>query len=591
MMKEKNIIPINELPHWFTQKAESRLQFLYGDNDIHQLMERLINKLHPFLSLSINKKINHTDDIWNEQDVILITYGDTVSQTEELPLQTLYEFLTLHLQDSINSIHVLPYFPYSSDDGFAVIDYKTVAPNLGEWADIERISRDFYLMTDLVINHVSRENLWFIDFLSSVQPGCNYFTEMPADTDVSMVVRPRSSPVLVPAHTHDGIHYVWATFGDDQIDVNFANPEVLFEFIDIILLYISKGSRFIRLDAIAFLWKKLGTRCINLRETHEVVKLLRDIVDVVAPGTVIITETNVPNGENLSYFGNSDEAHMVYQFTLPPLLLHALYHGNSQYLSQWAKDITRPQKNCTYLNFIASHDGIGLRPVEGILPEQEVLSLVDGMHEYGGYVSMRTDQLGKESPYEINIALFDAFKGTKQGVDDYQVQRFLCAHTIMIALQGIPAIYFHSMTATGNDYQGVEQTGHTRSINRRKWQYEELLALLNNPSSSNAVIFHELKRLLKIRRKQVAFHPEALQETIALGDEIFAFWRMSIDLEQRILVICNLTNRTQILAVPEHPLLEGSGVWRDLIERTALSHNTTEIKLYPYQCVWLEALA
>ena len=582
----KTILPTNELPHWFTQKAEARLQFLYGEPVTDKLMDRLIDRLRPVMSMSVADK----EALWNEQDVILITYGDTLQQDDEVPLQTLYEFLTLHLTDSINSVHILPYFPYSSDDGFAVIDYEEVDSTLGEWADIERISQSFHLMTDLVINHVSRENLWFVDYISRIKPGCDYFLELPPETDVSMVVRPRSTPVLVPVHTHEGIKHVWATFGEDQIDVDFANPDVLFEFINILLLYIAKGSRFIRLDAIAFLWKKPGTRCINLRETHEVVKLLRDIVDVVAPGTVLITETNVPNGENLGYFGSSDEAHMVYQFTLPPLLLHALYHGNSRYLSSWAKDIPRPQKNCTYLNFIASHDGIGLRPAEGILPEQEVLSLVDGMHEYGGYVSMRTDPLGKESPYEINIALFDALKGIHEGIDEYQVERFICAHTIMIALQGIPALYFHSITGSGNDYQGVEQTGRTRSINRRKWQYEELLELLNNPSSSQATIFYELKRLLKIRRRQSAFHPDAGQETILLGENFFAFWRVSIDNQQRILAVSNITDKVQTLQLPVHPLAEGSCVWRDLIERTVLSKGTRELKLYPYQCVWLEAL-
>ncbi len=578
-----NNIPVNELPHWFTQNAEARLSFLYGEEKTHELMERLINQIQ-------GVSINETEEHWNEQDIILITYGDSIQQDDYKPLQTLYEFLSLHLHESINCVHILPYFPYSSDDGFAVIDYKTVNPVLGEWSDIERISQEFHLMTDLVINHVSRENLWFIDYLSRNKPGTDYFIEMPEDTDVSMVVRPRSSPVLTPAHTHEGIRHTWATFGEDQIDVNFANPDVLFEFIEILLLYINKGSRFVRLDAIAFLWKKLGTRCINLRETHEVVKLLRDIIDVAAHGTVLITETNVPNGENLSYFGNSDEAHMVYQFILPPLLLHGLHHGTSQYLSQWTMDTPRPPKNCTYLNFIASHDGIGLRPAEGILPEKEVLTLVDAMHDYGGYVSMRTDQLGKESPYEINIALFDALKGTNKGVDEFQIQRFICAHTIMLALQGIPAIYIHSLTATTNDYQGVEQTGRTRSINRRKWQYDELLELLNNPSSSHALIFRELKRLLKIRRQHAAFHPDAMQETIPLGDKLFAFWRISVDHQQRILSVSNMTAKIQTLTLPKHPLIEGSCVWRDLIEHTALSKGTRKLKLYPYQSAWLEAL-
>lgn len=577
---------IQEFPLWFTQRAESRFIFLYGEERTKDLMNRLLDRIHHFSDL----KNQLPAEYWNEQDVILIAYGDNIRQKDATPLATLYEFSVLHLKDCINSVHVLPYFPFSSDDGFAVIDYKTVDPQLGDWRGIERIAKDFSLMTDLVINHVSRENLWFVDYLSHKKPACDYFIEMPENTDVTSVVRPRSTPVLVPAHTHQGLRYVWATFGEDQIDVNFANPDVLFEFIDILLLYIEKGSRFIRLDAVAFLWKKLETRCINLRETHEVVKLLRDIVDLVAPGTVLITETNVPNGENLSYFGNSDEAHIVYQFTLPPLLLHAMYHGNSHYLTRWAKDMPRPQKNCTYLNFIASHDGFGLRPAEGILPEQEIAALVDAMHEYGGYVSTRSGLDGKPSPYEINIALFNALKGTLFGNDQWQIQRFICAHTIMFALQGIPAIYLNSLIATANDYHGVEQSGRTRSINRHKWRYEELMDLLNNPNSPNAIIFHELKRLLGIRRKQTAFHPDSAQETLTTDPALFAFWRISKDNGQRILAISNITPERQTMTLPHHPRREGSGLWRDLIERTAINKNTAELVLYPYQSAWLEAL-
>ncbi|CCE24524.1 sugar phosphorylase [Methylotuvimicrobium alcaliphilum] len=584
MAKSQSII--QEFPFWFTQRAESRLIFLYGEERTKDLMNRLLDRMQHF---SV-PKAQPLPEYWNEQDVILITYGDNIRQTDAKPLATLYEFSLLHLKDCINSIHVLPYFPFSSDDGFAVIDYKTVDPQLGDWRDIERIAQDFSLMTDLVINHVSRENLWFIDYLSHKKPACDYFIELPENTDVSSVVRPRSTPVLVPAHTHQGVRYVWATFGEDQIDVNFANPDVLFEFIDILLLYIEKGSRFIRLDAVAFLWKKLDTRCINLRETHEVVKLLRDIVDLIAPDTVLITETNVPNGENLSYFGNSDEAHMVYQFTLPPLLLHALYQGNSDYLTRWAKDMPRPQKNCTYLNFIASHDGIGLRPAEGILPEQEVKVLVDAMHEYGGYVSTRTGLDGRPAPYEINIALFDALKGTSLGLDQWQIQRFICAHTIMISLQGIPAIYINSLIATANDYHGVEQSGKTRSINRHKWEYSELMDLLNNPHSPNAIIFHEFKRLLSIRRRQAAFHPDSAQETLSASPALFSFWRTSPDHRQRILVVSNITPQRQTMTLPNHPRPEGSGLWRDLIERTAINKNTAELILYPYQTAWLEAL-
>lgn len=581
-----NNIPDFDLPLWFTQRVESRLTHLYGAYDIDHLMDKLMLSIASCMEQLGEIKDEH----WNQEDVILITYGDSIRQKDKKPLQTLYEFLKLHLQDCINCVHILPYFPFSSDDGFAVIDYKMVDPLLGEWDDIQRISQDFSLMTDLVINHVSRENLWFVDFLSNVKPGSDYFIEIPEDSDVSSVMRPRSTPLLVPAHTHEGVKHVWATFGEDQIDVNFANPDVLFEFIEILLLYINKGSRFVRLDAIAYLWKKLNTRCINLRETHEVVKLLRDVVDVAAHGTVIITETNVPNGENLSYFGNSDEAHMIYQFTLPPLLLHALFHGDSAYLTRWSQDMPRPQNNCTYLNFIASHDGIGLRPAEGILPVTEVLSLVDAMHRYGGYVSMRTDANGNESPYEINIALFDAFRGTRYGEDQLQVQRFICAHTIMLALQGIPAIYIHSLTATPNDIYGVEQTGRTRSINRHKWDYDSLMALLNSEKTPNASIFFELKRLLKIRKHQSAFHPDADQETISVSNALFVFRRTAAEPAQTILTVNNISHQTQSFKLPDFPLTSGSGIWRDLIANTIIQEPDGTITLAPYQCVWLEAI-
>lgn len=573
-----------DLPHWFTQRAEARLQFLYGIESTSELMNSLILKLRRFSS---DAKVRSAAK-WDEQDLILITYGDSIQQKGEKPLVTLFHFLSAHLKECTNSVHILPYFPYSSDDGFAVIDYKIVNPQLGEWTDIERIAKDFDLMTDLVINHISRDHLWFIDFLNNTPPGCDYFIEMPAGADVSQVVRPRSTPLLTPVQTHRGTRYVWATFGEDQIDVNFANPLVLFEFIDILLLYLSKGSRFIRLDAVAFLWKKPGTRCINLRETHEVVKLLRDIVDVIAPGTVIITETNVPNGENLSYFGNSDEAHVVYQFCMPPLLLHALHNGNSSYLTAWAQDLPRPQKNCTYLNFMASHDGIGLRPAEGLLPEQEVLSMVEAMHAYGGFVSQRTNAEGKESPYEINIALFDALKGTRDGEDQWQVNRFVCAHAIIVAFQGIPALYIHSLIATPNDHKGVETTGRTRSINRHQWNYPELMSALNSPTH-HAEVFNSLKRLLKIRRKQAAFHPEAQQETLEWDQALVAFWRISLDGSQRILVVSNITTERRHCLLPQHPF--GSGIWRDLIEHTTYTASMQKLELNPYQTVWLEALA
>lgn len=578
----------SDFPYFFSQKAEARLSFLYGPEQADQLMSRLKSLVLKYRPNKNWEPVN--TEKWDENDVALITYGDSIKQPDKRPLVTLYEFVELHLKDFVNILHILPYFPFSSDDGFSVIDYREVNPDLGNWDDIRRISSQYKLMTDLVINHVSRENLWFIDYLNNKEPGCHYFIQLDPDTDVSAVVRPRNTPLLSPIHTHRGLHHVWTTFGDDQIDVNFKNADVLFEFLDILLMYIDRGSRVIRLDAIAFLWKDLGTRCLNLRETHEIVKFIRDILELVAPDTILITETNIPNGENVSYFGNSDEAHMVYQFTLPPLLLYTLFYGNSHYLTAWSVDMPRPPHGCTYFNFIASHDGIGLRPAEGILPEGKVASLVDAMHQAGAFVTMKANAHGIDTPYEINIALFDALRSTKDGTDQWHIQRFLCAHTIMLALQGIPAFYIHSLTATPNDHRGVEETGRTRSINRHKWKYHELIELLNNPDTPNARIFHALKHLLSVRRRQTAFHPEASQETLQLGDNLFALWRVSLDKQQKILAIGNVTATTQTVILPEHPNPTGSNLWRELIESKAIEGHHQEIILHPYQTVWLEAL-
>lgn len=521
---------------------------------------------------------------WDENDVILITYGDSIQRRDSQPLQTLHRFLQRYLSDSVNSVHILPFFPFSSDDGFSVIDYRQVNPDLGDWSDVEAIAADFDLMADLVINHCSRENLWFIDFIGNREPYRQYFIEADPELDLSQVTRPRNTPLLTPVHTHDGIKHVWATFSEDQIDLNFANPAVLLEFVDIFLQYIEHGSRFIRLDAIAFLWKQLGTRCLHLPQTHEVVKLLRDILNFVAPEVVLITETNVPVEENLSYFGQSDEAHMVYQFGLPPLVLHALNRGNASFLSDWALSIPKLPDGCTYLNFTASHDGIGVRPVEGILPEREVQDLIDCMHRFGGFVSMKANPDGSESPYEINITLFDACMGTRRGVDHYQVPRFICSQAIMLGMQGIPAVYIHSLTATPNDLAHVEQTGRTRSINRKIWDEEELLCLLENPVTPQAEVFSEVRRMIAVRRAQPAFHPQARQQVIKINSDLFILKRTACDKSQIIYAVSNVTER--ILKLPMASL----GVLpHGLTDLLALQDGELgeELVLSPYQTRWL----
>lgn len=524
---------------------------------------------------------------WNHNNVLLITYGDSVIDGQRPPLEVLAEFLEKYLEGTVTGVHILPFFPYSSDDGFAIIDYLQVNPELGSWEQVKRIAQHFNLMVDLVINHVSSQHEWFQQFKAGELPGRHYFVTGDPSEDLSEVVRPRSSPLLTPVETAEGVRHVWTTFSADQVDVDFKNPDVLIEYVKIIVAYVQAGARYIRLDAVGFLWKKQGTNCMHLPETHAMVRLFREILQMIDPGIALITETNVPNRENLSYFGNRNEAHMIYNFSLPPLLLNALLQGRSDHLKTWMMSMPPAPIGCAYFNFTASHDGIGMRPAEGLLTEDEYAQLIDTMRKHGGKISMRTRPDGSQSPYEINISLFDALKGTVKGEDQWQVERFLCSQTIMMALEGIPAFYIHSLLATHNYAEGVEKTGHNRTINRYKWDLKTLEVALADPATPHAKVLKELTRLIKIRRQQTAFHPNATQYTLhPLNRALFAFWRQSLTRDQSIFSVHNLSDEPQELRFSDLNLVSTDD-WFDLISGDKFADLDTVYILKPYQSVWI----
>ncbi len=567
----------------FQLKIKPKFEKLYGQERVPRLLERLSLLISRYNFLF--EQCRSETPFWDETSNILITYGDMVSHDDELPLVTLHSFLKEHLADVITGVHILPFFPYSSDDGFSVIDYREVNPDLGTWEDIERIARDFKLMVDLVLNHVSSRSQWFENYLAGIAPERGYFIEIEPDTDLSAVVRPRTTPLLTPAYTVYGERWVWTTFSEDQIDLNYANPDLLFEMLDILLGYIAKGARIIRLDAIAYLWKKPGTSCINLPETHEIVKLFRAIIDRVAPCVRLLTETNLPHEENISYFGDGDEAHMVYQFSLPPLLLHTMQTGSAAHLSAWASDLGDPPDGCGFLNFTASHDGIGVRPLEGILSDEEIEQVVENVKKCGGLVSSRTLSDGSEKPYELNITWFDAMRDPDDPENlTAQIRRFMCSQAIMLELKGIPAIYFHSLTATGNFHEGVKQTGMNRTINRRKWRRHEIEERLNDRESAASYVFRAYKKLIRIRSGQKAFHPDAAQEVMDLPDALFGIRRIARTGE-RVAAVSNVTGKPQNVALKSlDPELAASGRVHDLISGDDING---ELALEPWQTCWL----
>ena len=523
---------------------------------------------------------------WDQRDMVLITYGNSIKRDGEAPLNTLHRFLNDEVKGFINGVHILPFFPYCSDDGFAVMDYYEVNPPLGDWQAVEGIASDYRLMADLVINHGSSAGKWFQNFIKGEGKGHNYFFTTPPNTPISQVVRPRTSPLLRETETADGVKHVWCTFSHTQVDFDFRNPEVLKEFINIIRFYLDKGIRIFRLDAVAFLWKKPGTNCLNLPETHEVVRLMRSLIQHAQPDAILITETNIPNRENLSYFGNANEAHCIYNFSLPPLLVNTLVTGNCFYLKQWLMSMPPAQNGTAYFNFIASHDGIGLRPAEGLLSEGEIASLISTMQQFGGQISWRTGDNGVKKPYEINIALFDALQGTTKGKDDYNVDRFICAHAIMLALEGIPGIYIHSLLATSNDIDKLERTGQNRGINRHEWDYEALQTALADPDSQHSRVSTLLKKLVHLRQHQKAFHPNATQFTLHMGEKLFGFWRQSMDRRQSIFCIFNISDTPQDLRIAELNLII-TDRWWDLISGHIFDDTAEMFTVAPYQVLWI----
>lgn len=563
------------------EQMRERLNRLYGKQCADQSIERLAAMVGRY---GIGYNTPSSTPRWNEKRVLLITYADMLQRQNEPPLQTLKAFSDYYLGHVIDSIHILPFCPWSSDDGFSIIDYRKVSPAAGKWEDIQALGTNFNLMFDLVLNHCSRWSDWFRNYVAGIAPYRDYFIEIDPDTDLSSVTRPRSTPLLTAIHKDMGESHVWTTFSSDQADLNFANPDVLFEFLDILMFYISKGARIIRLDAIAYLWKQPGTSCIHLEQTHEVVKLMRNLLDMIAPDVVLLTETNVPHEENISYFGNGDEAHMVYQFSLPPLLLYALTTGNSSYLTEWAKTVSTCPEHCTYLNFTASHDGIGVRPLAGLIPDSEFDTLVEHVKAQKGLVSTKRNSDGTDSPYELNITYFDAMGG-----DEHQIDRFLCSQTVMLGLKGVPAIYFHSLTATPNDLDGVDSSNRARSINRKKWDINELEYELDTDSIT-AKVFREYCRRIKIRTRQKAFHPDAAQRVVDLENGLFGIVRTSKSKKQTILCISNMTSEKKTALINDQfPKLDTPQPITDLLSGARSSGTDKQIELDPYQTVWLTA--
>jgi len=533
-----------------------------------------------------------------EKDVVLITYGDLLHAPGKRPLEVLAEFAGRFGRGFVSTIHLLPFFPYSSDRGFSVIDYDEVDPRLGSWEDIEQLGRRFHLMFDGVFNHVSSKSSWFQSFLNA-RPGYqDYFiafsTKDAIDKDhLRLILRPRTSDLLTSFPTMNGVKWVWTTFGPDQVDLNYKNEEVLLRIVEVLLAYVRHGADVIRLDAITYLWRELGTRCAFLKEGHALVKLFRAILDVVAPRVGLITETNVPHADNVSYFGDGrDEAQMVYNFALPPLVLLAFQTGSAERLRRWAAELATPADTATYFNFLDSHDGIGLMGVRDILSPAETELMVERVKEHRGLVSYRDNGDGTRSPYELNVTWYSALNREDAGDPlDLQVSRFIASRAIALALMGVPGIYLPSVFGSKNDVDAVKAGEEARAINRDTIDVPALLELLRDHSTWASKVARRFGRLIRARIETGAFHPNASQGILGGNEAVFAVLRTARDGEQRVLALTNVSAQPQAVTYPLTELGAPSGSWCDILSTRTFEARSgvLSLRLRPYDVLWLKA--
>jgi len=565
--------------HYETHTIKERLEAIYSQEDASEaliLLKALIQKY--------KTKISSKEYHLSEKDTILITYGDQLQRPGEAPLKVLNNFLDEYLKGIINSVHILPFYPYSSDDGFSVINYTEVDPKMGSWKEVEEISDEYRLMVDGVINHISQYSDWFKAYLAKDPEYANFFVDLDPITDLSQVVRPRATPLLSEFTDIEGkIHNIWTTFSRDQVDLNYANYKVLVAVIDVLFCYIEKGATLIRLDAIAFIWKEIGTSSVHLPQTHELIQLMREVLHEVAPEVIIITETNVPHQENISYFGSGeDEAQMVYNFALPPLLAHSVLNSDTNALTKWAQTLSLPTDKVCFFNFTASHDGCGMRPASGLLCEEEIENLVQNTIEHGGLVSYRDTPEGKK-PYELNCSYIDILSHPK---DDkmLRIKRMLLTQAVTLAMPGVPGIYFHSLVGSKSYHEGVKLSGINRTVNREKFNYDRLVETLSDDNSIEKIIFTAYRRLISIRINEKSFNPFGSFEFLSVHKSVFAIVQGSLDEREYILALHNFSNQMISFSLPQSI----DAALCDLLSAQKISKENRVVSMQAYQVMWLK---
>ncbi len=565
------------------------LETIYKDHtteELNLICNQLLQILDNFSEKSRYEEISE-DKKWDESFAVLITYADGVYKKGETTLVTLRELLSKYFGSLSKVVHILPFLKSTSDGGFAVSSHKSLEEKFGSWEDLKSISNKHYLMADLVLNHVSSSHPWVQQFIKCQEPGLSNVFSPSQDLDWKNVIRPRSSSLFSQINTEDGQKQVWTTFGPDQIDLNWLNPKMTIEFLNLIITYLSNGIKWLRLDAVGFIWKEPGTTCLHLPKAHSIVKILRILLNDLLKDGVLITETNVPQKENLSYLLPEDEADMAYNFPLPPLLLEAIISSRADILNSWICEWPELPKTTTLFNFTASHDGVGLRALEGLMNEQRIKDLLINCEKRGGLVSHRRLSNGEDKPYELNISWWSAMEDPGRDSNRFQYERFLLTQLLVMSLKGVPAFYLPALLASENDIKSFSMTGQRRDLNREKFKSEKLAAVFNNLESNANKNLKYLRHAMDVRAKLPQFHPQSHMECLSKNRADIVALKRGIG-SKAVFTIHNMTENKinyRFIDYEFNKLIKNDLNMQDYL--TSNKYNSNNIELDPFQVIWL----
>lgn len=429
-----------------------------------------------------------------KNQAMLITYSDSLGKN----LKDLKNVLEGPLKDVVGGIHILPFFPSSGDRGFAPMDYTKVDPAFGDWSDIEALSKDYYLMFDFMINHISAKSPYFLDFLEKKDESAyadlfirykNFWPNgEPTQEDVDLIYKrkPRA-PYRIATFADGSEEKVWCTFDEQQIDLD-VTTETTRQFIQENLEQLAgHGASIIRLDAFAYANKKIGTNCFFVEP--DIWEMLHFPRQLLAPKDVEILPEIHEHYTIQQKIAEQD--YYVYDFALPMLVLHALYSGHVNRLIHWMEIC--PRKQFTTLD---THDGIGVVDVKDLLTDEEIEETREALYAQGANVKKiySTEAYNNLDIYQINCTYYSAL-----GNND---QAYLLARVLQCFAPGIPQIYYVGLLAGENDIELLESSKEGRNINRHYYDLDEIEQQVQRP------VVQSLFKLLKFRNTSPAFDGE-----------------------------------------------------------------------------------